>query len=120
MHLNICKNHRAHSILHTYSQNIGLTQSQPEVTNHPGASTEQPLKSRPLRLNKARLLQSPSKSHATHLVDHHDDEVDARQVLPRDVVDVPRAPLGQVALSVHTLRIIIEAKCGRNATWRML
>ena len=39
----------------------------------------------------------------THLVDNHHNEVDPRQVVAGDVVDVSSAPLGQVALRVQTL-----------------
>jgi len=61
-----------------------------EVANHSSAPAEKSLKTRSL-----------------HLVDNEDNEVDARQVVPGDVVDIPRAPLGQVPLRVQTLADVV-------------
>jgi len=61
-----------------------------EVANHSSTPAKKSLKTRSL-----------------HSIDDHNNEVDAGQVVPGDVVDVPRAPLGQVSLRMQTLSDVI-------------
>jgi len=61
-----------------------------EVSNHPSAPAKKSLK-------PGSLLS----------IDDHNNEVDSGQMMPGDVVDVSRAPLRQVTLSMQTLADVI-------------